>query len=139
MIIKVGIDCRVIEAEVGAEIDDLESKGEEFFGKRSCSPVREGEEGKFSSGCGYGGHVGLNKGEFGSRVSFKSGKDLAHLFSRVRARGDGHYLGFGMAKDQAQELEAGVSASPDDRNFGGSRHLSGLCDVPGRWASAKEP
>lgn len=123
LVVEVGVNGGVIEAEVGTEVHQFEATIEEIFGERGGGSVGEGEEGDLGSGGGDSIHIGFDEANFRAGVSFESWENFGYFLPGIRTRGDGDDLGFGMAKDEAEEFQTGVSAGSDDRDFGDSRHL----------------
>ncbi len=106
-----GPRARVGEAEARAEVDDRDVAGQRRGQSRRLL-VRQGQEDQVRRGQQPG--VGLVEGAPGQPGQMRM--NVGHRRARARARGHRADFQVGVARDQAQELTAGVPAGTRDRD-----------------------
>ena len=88
--------------------------------------MRKGQEGNLGTSCRDRFHVRLDETNLGAGMAFEPREDFGHFFPSIRAGSDGDNLGFWVAKNEAQKLQASIPARSNDRNFGNFRHQEGF-------------
>ena len=88
--------------------------------------MRECEEGDFCSRRLNRFHVWLDETNVGARMGFEAWEYLGDFFTDIGAGGDGYDFRFWVTKDEAEQLQTGVSACSNNRDFSDSRHLEGV-------------
>jgi hypothetical protein len=109
----------VIETEVGAQVDDAEAALEEGGSVLVGDAVGEGEEGGIGPGGGDGIGFWCDEGEAGGGAALsEAGEDFGERAAGVLAGGEADEFGAGVAEEDAQEFDSGVSAGSEDGDFG---------------------
>ena len=115
--IVVGIDLRLPEPEVGAQVEDHLAGLQRRRGILSGDTVGQGQKDRTRIARGNLG--GIRLGEDQPR-NLEAGKPRHHLpegFAGMLAREDRRHLGHGMPVEQGAEFLAGVAAGSDNRHL----------------------
>lgn len=119
VVVEFLVGGRVIEAEIGAQVDDAETAVEQGGGVFVGDAVGEGEEGGIGSSGGDGIGVGGDEGEAGGGAALReAGEDCGERSSGVLSGGEADEFGVGVAEEDAQEFDSGVSTGSEDGDFG---------------------
>ncbi len=105
--------CRVLQAEVRREIDDLHAGAGEFARLSHGDAVRRGEEHDVA-----GMQIGCSGVAEGKPIpAAQARKHVGDLGAGLLARGDGAHVGFRMLRQEAKQLDAGVACAADDADL----------------------
>ena len=107
---------RVLQAEIGREVDDLDVRPDELARLRHRDPVRGGEKDDVAAlKVGLGGIGVTQAGQ--ARDPAQAGEHVGHRHARFLARGDGAQLRLRMPGEQAHQLHSGIACSADDTDL----------------------
>ena len=130
------VDFGVVDAEVGAEVDDAEAFVEKGGGVGCGFAVREGEEGDFGTAGGDLIHVGVDKIEVRTGKAGEAGEDSADGSANVAARGDRDEVDLGVREEEADQVAPCVSAGSENGCFDALHRVEdGDSGRPGAWES----
>ena len=113
--VKLGVDLRIAQAEVGAEIDEAQSAFEERHCELGGDPVRQGEKRGLGSARDGGFNLRLDERESPHRRRTReTWKDGVQSTARLLSRRDRDQIDVGVHGEQAEQLLPRVSARADD-------------------------
>ena len=115
--VKVLIHGRALDAEIGAQVNDLAAELEQRHGEFGGDTVRQGQEHDLRL---FGQQFGFGFAEaerLGARMMGEFRKDLRQRLPGVLARGDGGQLGVRMRQQQPDQFLAGVTRRAHDGDF----------------------